>query len=293
MVLAGIVVLIFGIGWAKGWHYGATQLAMVATFPTASGLEAGDPVFVRGIKRGAVDKVTEVGDHIVVRIALFEPITIHKDASASIAMLELMGGKKIDVVPGNVGPFDAARDTLSGNNNGDLSTLVSFVNSLTGTVEKLAMRIDTVLGSINAIFDNGALKNRTYKLIDEATLAITDVRKTLDENKATIVRTINDIDHLAVEGSNALTEIKPGVTMTLDSVRRFITKAGSTINSADSLLRSVSGILAEARENRSVLYKLTVDKQFSTKFDSTLHAVNMLIEQLRSGGFDVNIHLFR
>ncbi len=291
MVLAGLAILIFGIGWAKGWHYGAKQYALNATFPTASGLEPGDPVYVRGLKRGTVDKVVETDGHIFVKIELFEPVTLHKDASASIAMLELMGGKKIDVNPGTSGPFDAAKDTLAGNASGDLSSIVSFVNSLTGTVETMAYRVDTVLSSINDIFGAGALKQRTYKLLDEATVALTDVRRTLDENKATIVKTITDIDLLATQGSNALAEIRPGVTMTLDSVRRFITRSEATINSADSLLNSISAILVEARENKSLLYKLTVDKQFSRQIDSTIRSVNLLLEQIRTGGADVNLHL--
>lgn len=293
MVLAGLIILIFGIGWAKGWHYGGSQLMLVASFPSASGLEKGDPVYVRGLKRGTVDRVSEADGRILVHIDLFEPVLIHKDASASIAMLELMGGKKIDIAPGDRGTFDPALDTLSGNANGDLSSLVSFVNSLTGTVERLAMRVDTVLGSINGIFGNGALKDKTYALLDQATRAIIDVRQTLDANKVSISRTLSDVDELAKQGTTALAEIKPGVVLTLDSVRHFISRSEVTINSADSLLKSISGILVEARQNKSVLYKLVVDKEFGLKFDSTLRNVNMLLDQLRNGGADVNIHLFR
>ncbi|MBS1904181.1 MAG: MCE family protein [Bacteroidetes bacterium] len=293
MVLVGLAILIFGIGWAKSWRYGAEQIALNTTFESASGIEVGDPVFIRGLKRGQVDKISESGGRIAVRIELFEPITLHKDASASIAMLELMGGKKIDISPGTTGSFDLSRDTLLGNANGDLSSIVSFVNSLTGTVEQLAHRVDSVLASVNDIFGNGALKSKSYALLDEATRTIATVHRTLDENRTAIAKTLGDIDELAKTGSTAIAEIRPGVTMTLDSLRQFISRSESSINSADSLLRSIGSIVSEARTNKSLLYKLTIDKQFSRQIDSTVRAVNLLLEQIRTEGADVNIHLFR
>ena len=59
-VLIGLALLLFGIGWAKGWHFRSDQHLLYARFPTAGGIEKGDPVFIRGIKHGTVSDIISI-----------------------------------------------------------------------------------------------------------------------------------------------------------------------------------------------------------------------------------------
>lgn len=293
-VLIGVALLVIGIGWAKSWRFDRSQTTLIATFPSVSGLEKGDPVFIRGLKRGVVDEITETKNGpIVVRMDMYEPVALHHDASASVAMLELMGGKKVDVLSGTEGSFDVARDTIVGSANGDLSSIVSFANSLTGTVTQLALRVDSVLASINDIFGNGALKTKAYTTLDNASAAITDLRSVLNQNKATLAAALTNINQLAITGTAAISNVQPNVSATLDTVRGFVTHSQMTVKRADSLLVTINDIIAEARQNKSLLYKLTSDKQFSHEVDSTLRSVKQLIEQIKDNGADLNLHLFK
>ncbi|HYM19853.1 MAG TPA: MlaD family protein [Candidatus Kapabacteria bacterium] len=293
-VLIGIAVLVIGIGWAKSWRFDRSKSQLVATFSSVSGLEKGDPVYIRGLKQGVVDNIIETTNGpIVVTMELYEPVQLHHDASASVAMLELMGGKKIDVLAGSSGSFDPAKDTITGSANGDLSSIVSFANSLTGTVQQLALRVDTLLSSINDMFGNGALRSKAYATLDNASAAVGELRSVLRQNRTALTETLTNINLLAKSATSTLSDLRPNVNATLDSVRRFVTRSQVTLGRADSLLVSIGGIITEARENKSVLYKLTSDKQFSHEIDSTLRSVKMLIDQISSQGADVNLHLFR
>src|SRR5689334_10774442 len=87
-VLVGIVLLLVGIGLAKGWHIGGTRHLLHAKFPTAGGIEEGDPVYIRGIKHGTVAKINSPpGKEVDITMDIDQPEILHKDATASILVL--------------------------------------------------------------------------------------------------------------------------------------------------------------------------------------------------------------
>ncbi len=291
-VLIGIIVLILGIGWAKGWHIGGTNRILIS-FPTAAGLEKGDPVFVRGIKRGTVTDISETPSaSILVAVELSEKLPLHKDAAATISMLELMGGKKVEITDGTHGVLDPAKDTVAGNANGDLSSIVSFANSLTGTVTTLAQKVDTILSSVNDLFGNGAFKQKIYTTLDGANAAIAEVKSVISQTRKELSTTLTNIDKIACDASTTITQVTPEVTSTLKSVKEFISRTQSSLDHADSVVSGVNSLLNDARQNQSLLYKLTSDKNFSRQIDSTLQTVNQILRQIRAKGVDINLHLF-
>ncbi|MDP4237486.1 MAG: MlaD family protein, partial [Bacteroidota bacterium] len=196
-VLVGLALLLFGIGWAKGWHLGGVEHLLHAKFPTAGGIEAGDPVYIRGIKHGTVTTINSPpGRDVDITMDIDQPETLHKNATASIMMLELMGGKKVEIDEGNIGSFDPAKDTLQGYFTGDISSLVALLSSLSGTLPSITHNLDTLLADISNFFDHGKFKDKTYALVDDAGKTITEFRDVLAENRATLKRTLEQADNL-------------------------------------------------------------------------------------------------
>ncbi len=298
-VLLGLSILLFGIAWAKGWSIGERH-PLYARFASAGGAERGDPVFIRGIKRGAVSsvEVNEQGE-IIMAIDLDKKIPLYKDASASIMMLELMGGKKIEILPGTLGTFDVDHDTISGVNSGDMSTLVSMVNSLSGNIRTIAAHADSLIVSLNSIVGDPKFKEGIMSGIAEARVtlhdvsgAMTDVRTMLAENRETLRNAIKQAGDLATNLNATITELKPEAKATLEAAHVFISDATKTIRKADMTISEINRILDESRTNKSLLYKLTTDKAFSDKVDSMLTSGAKLINQLRYQGLDANIRFF-
>lgn len=292
-VLAGLVILIGGIVLAKGWRLDSKRIFVNASFPTASGIEPGDPVYIRGIKRGTISKVNEIKNGaIIINIELYEAQELHKDATALISMAELMGGKKMEIEPGYTGTFNVDRDTIFGTSGGDLASLVTYANSLTGTITNLASKIDTVLNAVNDLFGNGALKHKTYAALDNANGAISELRGVLQENRARIAHTLTELESLATNGNATLSELRPKIGGIVDTVASFLHETRHTLARADTLLAGLNSILVESRDNKSFLYKITSDKDFSRRVDSTIQSVNALLRQMRVQGLDVNIKVF-
>jgi phospholipid/cholesterol/gamma-HCH transport system substrate-binding protein len=301
-VLVGIVILVFGIMWAKGIYFGANPETLTVRFPDAGGAQRGDPVYIRGIKRGLVSNVSVNGrGEVIMDLQLDEKIALRKDASASIMMLELMGGKKIEIQPGqSATAFNVARDTIEGTTAGDLSTLVALVNSMSGNIKSIANKADSFLTSLNDIIGDPTVRENIKGSIAEARITIhnlnetlTGVRTLVAENRTTLKNAIVELEKLAKNVNSTVDDLGPAAKATLEDTRAFIAKASKTIDKADIALDEIDKMLVDSRTNKSFLYKLTSDKAFGDQIDSTLMHALKLIKEIRYQGLNTNVRIFQ
>lgn len=301
-VLIGIVIFVLGIMWAKGFYFGANPETLIAKFASAGGAERGDPVYIKGIKRGSVSNIL-VNDRgeVIMQLQLNEKVTIRKDASATIMMLELMGGKKVEIDPGiNAIAFDMLKDTISGATSGDLSSLVAIGGSLSGNIKSIASKTDSLLGSLSSLLGDAKLQDDIKGGVSEARLAVKDISTTLAairslvaENRESLKGAIAELEKLGTNMNATVNDIGPAAKATIEDTRAFVAKASKTIEKADIALDEIDKMLIDSRNNKSLLYKLTSDKAFADQIDSTLmHALKM-IKEIRYQGLNTNVRMFQ
>jgi phospholipid/cholesterol/gamma-HCH transport system substrate-binding protein len=291
-VLLGVFVLLAGIAWAKQWQFGSRGDVIRAVFPTAGGLERGDPVTVNGVKRGIVKELQVRQTDVVVTLALNDHVNLRRDASASIAMLELMGGKRVELRPGaSTDPFPAGA-FVPGIYSGDISSMIALVTSLSTTLESVVGKTDTLFTSLNDLFHGNQLGDKINRTLDAAqgTLGHIDVAATrasalLAENGPQISHTLRQADSALQYLTGAISENRAGL-------RVFIDSGGQAIADARLSLRRLDSILAGGSREKTLLYRLTRDEHFSMRIDSMLESLTKLSEQLRLQGLDANIRFF-
>ena len=99
-VLVGILVFIWILGWAKNFSLQSNEQLIKVRFINVSGLEIGDQVTVNGMRKGYVKEMIVEPNNVVVELSIDNDIKLKEDASFAISMLDLMGGKKVEVFPG-------------------------------------------------------------------------------------------------------------------------------------------------------------------------------------------------
>ena len=297
-VLIGIAVLLFGIAWAKQWTIGKHEQTARAIFPTAGGLEPGDPVMVNGIKRGAVSSVELGQSNVVVTLAFTDHVDLRKDASASIAMLELMSGKKVELIPGS-SPMPLPTNALiPGNYSGDISSLVATLTSVSATMESIAGKTDTLFTSLNDILGNGELKDKMNLTMDQAhsTLASAGItaerlNALLAEEGPSLRHTLEQADTATHYLSQMLSENRPGFKMFIDSGGHAIAEARSTLAKTSALVARLDSLVT-GTNHKTLLYRLMQDDAFAERVDSALTSLTKLSEQLRLQGLDANVRFW-
>jgi len=298
-VIVGLLVLFLGIAWAKSWHLGLDEQTVKVRFPTVGGLGVGDPVSVNGVTRGGVSDISLIDSVVLVTIKFGSTVDLRSDAKASIVMLELMGGKKIEMIPGMSKNHLRADTTLVGTYSGDIGTLVEMVTGLKETVTSLATRADTMLIAVNSFFRDNDLKGTVNKTLKDAqqTLEHFDVtahkvNAMLDENAGPLKRTLAQAESATKDLAEFLQTDRPIIHALLDTTSLVMHDARSLVLKATNVFANVDTLLEGASHNNTVLFKLTKDVAFGNRLDSLVTNLNKFIEQLRKQGLDANIRFF-
>ena len=127
VALLSLIVLIAGITIGKGLIVGVSQNTLSFTFPSSGGIEIGAPIFINGVKRGSVISTENINGGVAIAGSIDDVSDLHPDAQAKISMLEITGGKKIDISPGIAsGNLDISKP-IAGTISADATELISLV----------------------------------------------------------------------------------------------------------------------------------------------------------------------
>jgi phospholipid/cholesterol/gamma-HCH transport system substrate-binding protein len=99
--IISLIVLIWIMAWAKNFQFISTDQKLDITFENVSGLELDDDVSVRGLRKGFVEDIFLDENNIVVKISIDESVDLRTDTQFWITSVDLMGAKKIEIIPGS------------------------------------------------------------------------------------------------------------------------------------------------------------------------------------------------
>ena len=96
-VLVSFAIIAGGFFLVKEWSLSGNEYPLLIRFETSAGIQKGDLVTINGVKSGRVDNVLVDGTSVLIRTMMKEEFKLTSDAHARIQMVELMGGKKIEI----------------------------------------------------------------------------------------------------------------------------------------------------------------------------------------------------
>ncbi|MDO5462514.1 MAG: MlaD family protein [bacterium] len=101
------------------------------TFENVGALKVQDPVFVRGLKVGSVQKMALRSDGVIVTFRMNPDVQLKEDYTLTVAQTSLLGGTCLDLQPGVMETVVDAKSVLVGKSPGNLvADLNDLVNEL-------------------------------------------------------------------------------------------------------------------------------------------------------------------
>lgn len=176
IVLATIVLVIWGINFLKGRNVIKRSDVYYAVYDDVAGLKLSGSVILSGYKVGMINTIEFMEnrlDKIVVAFVVNSEFRIPKNSVAQIYNNDLLGSKVIRIVPSNEKEFCSYGDTLSGAIEADMiSKIQAEISPLIKTTNDAVMGIDTLVTSINEILDPATQKKLQSALVNlESTTA--------------------------------------------------------------------------------------------------------------------------
>lgn len=290
-VIAGLIILLWIIGWAKNFSFTSSQNKLVIEFKNAAGLEVGDFITVNGVREGNVENIKIENDKVLVTSYINNQIDLKKDATFSLEMVDLMGGKKIDIKPGiSSEPLDYNK-IQKGSFSADIPTVMSLVGSMQDDMVSTLKEVKVALNSLNNYLTDKKLNKNIKQSLYNLNELTSKLNLMVDENRKNINKLITTGVDLTSETKDLIEQNKGKFTSTLNEANNILIKT-------DSLMIKLNEFADEVKNKKNNIGKFIYDKEFYSNLTQTIKQVNvltgLLVEQLKKEGIkvDAKIHLF-
>jgi phospholipid/cholesterol/gamma-HCH transport system substrate-binding protein len=289
--IVGIVLLVWIIGWAKNISFIEKNVNYKIEFDNVSGLEVGDNVTINGVRKGSVESITVTGSTVLVEVAIAKDVLIPRDSKFYVTMLDLMGGKKVEIRPGKSSKLINPEEIQKGEFQFDVAEVMSFVGQVGEGIPAMMSKIDTALNAINSYLLDEEIKGDVKSGLKNLVALASDFRSLIREQRG-------QIDHL-IKNSIKLTQNADSLTNTAsvfikenqDSIATSIRNLNKLLVQSDALIKKFDGIIDETTSRKNNLGKLLYDEATFDDLKVTLKEAKELLilvkKQLKNEGINV------
>lgn len=296
--LIGIILLIFGISIGKNLRLATNSNILSFEFSDSGGLKSGEPVVVNGVERGSITSVENLESKVIVKAALNKIDDIKKDATARITLLEITGGKKLEIYPGESNKIITTNDLIPGTTPADLPDLVAILGDVSDDAVILIRRLDTIAASASLLLSDEKFINDIKYTAANANNITTKLDNFIDDNYNELDNAITNLSELSTDLKNAFDENEPKIVEIIDELnstiketREVVSKAGLFIDGADELIANLNSVVQSIKNDDGIINKIIYDKEFSKEIENTLSNLKILLEAVNQHGINVNVRI--
>jgi phospholipid/cholesterol/gamma-HCH transport system substrate-binding protein len=296
--IVAIAIFFIGISLGKGFKVASDDKLLKIRFPNSGGLQVSEPVVVNGVKRGTVTSVKNISGEVLVAVMLDNYDDIKTDATAKITLLEITGGKKIEIDPGKSGSKFVLSKEMIGTTPPDLAKLVTLVGEVSGDAVSLVRRLDTIASSATDLLADGKVVEDIKITARNAAELTGDLNKFLNENSAKLENTIQNLNDLVRNLKTAVDKHEPtigrilnDIEFTINDAQKLIVNIDSTVSGANNLVENVNKLTNDLRYGDGFVSKILYDKDLNNRLDSTFTNLADLLILIKNHGINVNVRL--
>ncbi|MBI9072289.1 MAG: MCE family protein [Melioribacteraceae bacterium] len=288
-VLVSIILVIFVYGWTKNIDLFSEKKILKINFDSVAGLEKGDAVTINGVKKGFVEDIISTNNSVLVKCTMNNDVVLRSDAKFSVMMLDLMGGKKIEISPGNNNGILDFENVQNGIFAGDISTAMAMLSSVQTDLVDVIKEVKISLTNINSF-----LADETFNENVKSTLAgienLTEKLNTsIEENRAGIKKLITSGIEFTEASRMLIEENKTDISETL-------TESKKLLENGNKLIKKINELALQVQNKENNLGKLLYDEEFLIQIKNSMRQLEkltkILTEQLEGEGINVDANIF-
>lgn len=288
-VIVSVLIFIWVLSWAKNYSLTSDQQTLKVKFDNVAGLDVGDNVMVNGVKKGTVENLDVQGNHVIVTLDIDSEIKLKEDASFSISMLDLMGGKKVDISPGvSSQPLDT-KEIQDGVFEADIPKVMAILGRVEGDLPNIISDLKISVHSINNYLSDNELHSDIKSSVKNLNKISSKLNHLLDENYENISQLTKNSNELVSQMNEFVKNNSSDINATIKNIKELSSKT-------DTLVSQLSAITKETKEKKNNIGKLMYDESIYNKLNTTLDQINeltkILLEQVKSKGINIHANIF-
>jgi phospholipid/cholesterol/gamma-HCH transport system substrate-binding protein len=296
--LLAIILLILGISFGRGIGVSVTQNTVKFRFDNSGGIQVSNPIVVNGVKRGVVTLIKNDNGGVYIEGTIDDLSDLKSDARAEITILEITGGKKIEINPGvSTEKFNPNME-IPGVTRADFTTLVNRGGDMLNDIHSLIVKLDTISTSLAEITSNQKFISNFNSALQNATEIMQMTRQLLADNTNNIEMTLSNLRILSSDLINITKKNDPKLDSLIAQLDHTLKNSGKLINKADTsiiaineILDNVKNITNEIKQGEGLATKIIYDRNFSSRLDSTLTVLFDFLTMVKQHGVNINFRL--
>ncbi len=288
-VAVGIILFLWIFGWAKNYRLNSQRKIVQIEFSSVAGLEKGDATTINGVRKGYVEDIRNVNNSVLVTVNLDDDVKLKEDATFSILMLDLMGGKKIEINPGNSAEELDYSKVQKGKFLGDISTAMAMLSSVQNDLVDVIKEVKITLTNLNRVFGKKEFFENVESSVKNLTVLTSELTDLVKTQKSEIEKLISNGNMLAENMNNLILSNKDNIRQTLES-------ASDVLNEMKTLVAKANKLSDETVNMKNNLGKFLYDDELMNNLKSSIDKLNklseILIQQLQDDGVNVDVNIF-
>lgn len=273
MGLLALLLLLGGVVWIKEYRLGKKKTTFTARFQEVGNLSTGDPVNVRGVRKGAVTDVKLEDKGVRVEFELDKDVTLHPDATLRIANIGFMGEKFLALEPGTApGAYDH-RIPIPGRFQSGVPEVIAGAGDLLIETTELSSRLNVMLDAIDP-----ATVERTSKNMERASGSLNSA---LGENRQDLRQAIQDFKVAAHDLRTIAAANKDQVNTSLKNFDEASRKLTGLADQLSVTAASMQRVVAKVESREGSVGRAIADTTLYTEMRETIRNTNELVKDIR------------
>lgn len=288
-VIIGILLFLWIFGWAKNLSIKSSENFLKIKFKNISGLEVGDPVTINGFRKGYVNDIVINNNYLIVEAAIDNDVKLSEDAKFYIVMLDLMGGKKIEIDPGYSNTEIDFNKIQAGIFQADIPSVMALLGSVQDDLVTVLQDVKTVLSSLNKMVSDDSFTKDLKLLVNNVNDLTNQANKLISENKSDIQKLTQNAVELTENTNNLLKDNR-------ESAKEIIANFNAISKQTKDLVEKINAFTDEINKRENNLGKILYDDELLGNLKSSIKQLetltNILVEQLNTEGIKVDANIF-
>jgi phospholipid/cholesterol/gamma-HCH transport system substrate-binding protein len=274
-VVVALGITLWGVTWLKQVSLARRVRVWHVTFPQTGGLSTSDEVQVNGLRKGSVQSVALISDHVSVDLALASEVVLTSDSRVSVRNVGLMGEKVIAVDLHASGVPYTSRDTIPGIYE---KGIPEVVGGMSGTVDAIAELATQLKGLADAIDKNGNLTQTLVNLHDTSE----QLKAAVVENRTQLRVTLANLNAASKTAKALTTDREAELRKALESFERTAAGLERLTTRLDSLRTTMQSVAGKVDRGDGTLGKLVNDPKLYEEAKQTVTELKTLIADIKA-----------
>ncbi|GAP45262.1 ABC-type transporter Mla maintaining outer membrane lipid asymmetry, periplasmic component MlaD [Lentimicrobium saccharophilum] len=292
LTLVTLAAFIWSYNFLKGRDVFKRQRTFYAVYDNVAGMMTANAITINGLEVGQVSRMyfhPQQPGRVVVELFMSNDIPIPRNSAARIYSSDLLGTRRIQIIPGDSPEFAESGDTLIGQMQQSLQDEVNdMVEPIMRKTENLITSFDTVLNVLSEIFNKQTRDNltgtveslrNTMASLENATLSVDTL---VESQKIKLARIIDNIESISAnlkQNGDNFNRILSNTASISDTIAR--SNISATLSKLTNSIENLEKIVAGIEKGEGTVGQLINNDKMYNELEASSRELKLLLEDMR------------